>query len=572
MPFQTLEDRLGEILLQKTTLKAENLEEALRLHHSTKQRLGDILVEKKWVKAEDIAQAVSLQMGIPFVADLKSEEIDPAMVAGLSIHYCRERQALPLSMTETRVRVAIVDPLDYETLDSLRLHFGKSIDPVLSTPNHLEDSVNKVFERNENLIKGLEEEDDDLDMSLSETIDLLEASDDDAPVIRFVNSLLFRAVKEKASDIHIEPFEKIVVVRFRVDGMLYDQATAPKRLHAAISSRIKVMAELNIAEKRIPQDGRVKVRLANREIDIRLNVVPTVHGERLVMRLLDKASVVLDLETLGFTGTIREDIADLTNRKYGIFLVTGPTGSGKSTTLSAALKAILSPDKNVITVEDPVEYNLPGVGQIAVNAKVGLTFASVLRAILRQDPDVVMVGEIRDVETAEIAINASQTGHLVLSTLHTNDAPGAITRLIDMGIEPFLVSSSVVGVLAQRLLRVVCDDCATTYEPTDEMLAGASITREELFELGGVEKLVFKKAQGCSQCRQTGYSGRTSIAELMIVTEKLQELILEGADAAKIRKAATKEGLKTLRHSAIEKLATGQTTLEEIIRTTQLEN
>jgi general secretion pathway protein E len=332
------------------------------------------------------------------------------------------------------------------------------------------------------------------------------------------------------------------------------------------------MAELNIAEKRIPQDGRVKVKLANREIDIRLSVLPVVHGERLVMRLLDKSSVVLDLAALGFEKEIRDTINELTNRKYGIFLVTGPTGSGKSTTLSACLKNILSPDKNIITVEDPVEYNLPGVGQIAVNPKVGLTFASGLRAILRQDPDVVMVGEIRDRETAEIAINASLTGHLVLSTLHTNDAPGAITRLIDMGVESFLVSSSIVGVLAQRLLRVVCKNCSYDYEPSDEQLRLAGIDREYLMQTFNIDKIRFKKPRGCHECRQTGYQGRTAIHELMVVTDAIKAHILNEDDASSIRRTATKEGLKTLRFSALEKLVHGQTSLEEIIRTTQLES
>jgi general secretion pathway protein E len=572
MPYQSLEHRLGELLVQNHGLKAEELEEALKIHTQTRQRLGDVLIEKRYIKPEDVAKAISLQMGIPYVEDLKPDEIDPKMVTGLSIHFCRDHAVLPLSMTEDRVRVAIVDPLDYESIDSLRLHFKAHIDPVLTVRPKLEEAINQVFERSENMIKGLEDEPEDLDISLSETIDLLESSDDEAPVIRFVNSLLFRAVKEKASDIHIEPYEKNVVVRFRIDGILYDVYTAPKRLHAAIASRIKVMAELNIAEKRIPQDGRVKVKLANREIDIRLNVVPVVHGERLVMRLLDKSSVVLDLKTLGFEDHIRSTIDELTNRKYGIFLVTGPTGSGKSTTLSACLKNILSPDKNIITVEDPVEYQLPGVGQIAVNAKVGLSFANGLRAILRQDPDVVMVGEIRDRETAEIAINASLTGHLVLSTLHTNDAPGAITRLIDMGIEPFLVASSVVGVLAQRLLRVACPHCSEDYEPTDEMLKTAAIDTQQLKDMFQLDKITLKNVKGCHECRQTGYLGRTAIHELMVISENLRALILEEEDASSIRRAATKEGLKTLRYSALEKLVTGQTTLEEIIRTTQLES
>jgi general secretion pathway protein E len=572
MPYQSLEQRLGELLIQNLGLKEEDLQEALKIHQQTRRRLGDVLVEKRYARPEDVAKAISLQMGIPYVEDLKPDDIDPKMVLGLSIHYCREHHVLPISMNENRVRVAIIDPLNYEALDSLRLHFKMSVEPVLTIAAKLDDAINKVFERSENMIKGLEDEPEDLDISLSETIDLLESSDDEAPVIRFVNSLLFRAVKEKASDIHIEPYEKNVIVRFRIDGMLYDVYTAPKRLHAAIASRIKVMAELNIAEKRTPQDGRVRVKLANREIDIRLNIVPVVYGERLVMRLLDKSSVILDLETLGFEEGIRQTIGELTNRKYGIFLVTGPTGSGKSTTLSACLKNILSPDKNIITVEDPVEYQLPGVGQIAVNPKVGLTFATGLRAILRQDPDVVMVGEIRDRETAEIAIQASLTGHLVLSTLHTNDAPGAITRLADMGIEPFLVASSVVGVLAQRLLRVVCHNCSEDIEGTDEMLATAGVTVDYLKQTFGVDKIVLKRAHGCHECRQTGYAGRTAIHELMVVTDGVRANILAGDDAASIRNTATKEGLKTLRMSALEKLVTGQTTLEEIVRTTQLES
>lgn len=572
MPYQSLEQRLGELLVQNLGLKEEDLQEALKIHQQTRRRLGDVLIEKRYARPEDVAKAVSLQLGIPYVEDLKPDEVDPKMVMGLSIQYCREHHVLPISMNGDRVRVAITDALNYEALDSLRLHFKSSIEPVLTVTAKLDDAINKVFERSENMIKGLEDEPEDLDISLSETIDLLESSDDEAPVIRFVNSLLFRAVKEKASDIHIEPFEKNVVVRFRIDGILYDVYTAPKRLHAAIASRIKVMAELNIAEKRMPQDGRVKVKLANREVDIRLSVVPVVHGERLVMRLLDKSSVVLDLESLGFQKKMRDTINDLTNRKYGIFLVTGPTGSGKSTTLSACLKNILSPDRNIITVEDPVEFQLPGVGQIAVNTKVGLTFASGLRSILRQDPDVVMVGEIRDRETAEIAIQASLTGHLVLSTLHTNDSPGAITRLIDMGIEPFLVASSIVGVLAQRLLRVVCQNCSEDYEATDEMLVTAEVTTQYLKDTFKLDKIMLKRAHGCHECRQTGYSGRTAIQELMVVTDAVRETILGVGDAASIRDAATKEGLQTLRFSALEKLVTGQTSLEEIVRTTQLES
>ena len=572
MAYQSLENRIGLILLQTAGLKDADLEEVLRVQKESKKKIGEILLERNLVKPDDIQKALALQLGLPYVEDLKPNDIDPKIVQGISIQYCRENRVLPLEQNERRVLVAAVDPFNYEPFDAFRLLFNKEVELVLTVPLKLEEAINRVYERSENLIQGLEEEDADYDVSLSETVDLLEAGDDEAPVIRFVNSLMFRAVKEKASDIHIEPFEKNVTVRFRIDGILYDVYQAPKHLHAAISSRIKVMAELNIAEKRVPQDGRVRIKIAGRDIDIRLSVVPVAAGERLVMRLLDKSSVVLDLPTLGFDPKQMATIGELTNRKFGIFLVTGPTGSGKSTTLSACLKNICSPERNIITVEDPIEYQLPGVGQIAVNAKVGLSFAAGLRAILRQDPDVVMVGEIRDRETAEIAINASLTGHLVLSTLHTNDAPGAITRLVDMGVVPFLVSSSVVGVLAQRLIRTLCPTCAEHIEPNDEALATVGLTRAQIRDEFHIEAPIFRAPKGCSECRQTGYRGRTAIHELMVISDSIRNLILNRMDASSIRKQATSEGLETLRESAILKLLLGQTSFEEIIRMTQLEN
>ncbi len=571
MTYQSLETKIGSILLKNAGLKEKDLDEVLRVQKETHKRIGEILIEKNLLTADDIARALSMQLGLPFVEDLKPNDIDAKIVANINIQYCKEHLLLPISEDEKVLRVAMADPFNYEPVDALKLLFRKEIELVLSTPARLEEAINKVYERSENLIKGLESEVNDYDMDLAETVDLLESGDDEAPVIRFVNSLMFRAVKEKASDIHIEPFEKSVAVRFRIDGILYDVYQAPKHLHAAISSRIKVMAELNIAEKRTPQDGRVRIKIAGRDIDIRLSVVPVAAGERLVMRLLDKSSVVLDLPTLGFDSKKIQTINELTDRKYGIFLVTGPTGSGKSTTLSACLKNILSPERNIITVEDPVEYQLPGVGQIAVNPKVGLTFATGLRAILRQDPDVVMVGEIRDRETAEIAINASLTGHLVLSTIHTNDAPGSITRLLDMGIEPFLVSSSLVGVLAQRLIRTICQNCGELFTPTEDALATAGLSHEILQRDFKAVNPVFKQPKGCSECRFTGYRGRTAIHELMVITDSLRNLILSRMDATTIRKQAAKEGLKTLRESAIDKLVTGATSIEEIVRMTQLE-
>jgi general secretion pathway protein E len=568
--YQSLETRIGRLLIKNAGLKEKDLEEVLRIQKETNKKIGEILIEKKILKPSDVAKALSLQLGLPFLEDINTQEISGSVVEGLNIQFCRDNQVLPLLLTSNSVRVAVVDPFNYQAIDALRLLHNKDIELVVVLPQKLDEAINRVFEKSENLVTGLEEDSEDIE-GLSDTVDLLEAGDDEGPIIKFVNSLLFRAVKEKASDIHIEPFEKECIVRFRVDGVLYDIYHVPKTRHAAIASRIKVMGELNIAEKRLPQDGRVKIKIAGRDIDIRISTVPVNFGERIVLRLLDKSSVVLDLPQLGFVERELKVIAQLLDRKYGIFLVTGPTGSGKSTTLSACLKSISSPELNIITVEDPVEYQLPGVGQIAVNAKVGLTFASGLRSILRQDPDVVMVGEIRDRETAEIAINASLTGHLVLSTIHTNDAPGAITRLVDMGVEPFLVSSSVVGILAQRLIRTVCRNCATDFEPSDAELARASISREELQRYFTSRPIVFKKPVGCADCRQTGYIGRKAIYELMVITDSIKSLILQKMDATTIRKQATIEGLKTLRFSALEKLAEGVTTMEEVLRTTQLE-
>jgi general secretion pathway protein E len=573
MAYQSLETRIGMILIKSVGLKESDLEEVLRIQKESKKKIGEILIEKNLLKPDDIAKALSLQLGLPYIEDLKPNDIDPKIVTGVNIQYCRENRVLPVYQDEKVVRVAVVDPFHFEPIDAFKLLFRKEAEMIITNPPQLDEAINRVFERSENLVKGLEDEASEYDVDLADTQDLLEATgEDEAPVIRFVNSMLLRAVKEKASDIHIEPFEKTLTVRYRIDGILYDMYQVPKQLAAAVASRIKVLAELNIAEKRSPQDGRFRIKLAGREIDIRLSVVPVNFGERLVMRLLDKSSVVLDLPTLGFTQEKINTITELTNRKYGIFLVTGPTGSGKSTTLSACLKGICTPERNVITVEDPIEYQLPGVGQIAVNPKVGLTFASGLRSILRQDPDVVMVGEIRDRETAEIAINASLTGHLVLSTLHTNDAPGAITRLVDMGVEPFLISSSVVGVLAQRLIRTLCPTCAEPYEASEELLITANLSRAELKTRFGIDIPILKKAKGCSECRFTGYKGRTAIQELMVVSDAIRKLILQRDDASNIRRQAVTEGLKSLRDSAVEKLLNGSTSLEEIIRMTQLES
>jgi general secretion pathway protein E len=560
-------NKIGQILLDHTSLTPEQLEEVLQIQHEKGLRLGEILISKNYLTPEELAKALAIQMGYPYLDQIPVAEVDPELIKDIPLNYAKQHLVLPISKTDDYVVVVVADPLNPNPIDDLRLIFKKEIKVMVSSPIHIQESINRVYERSStNLIEGLEESSgDNLAYDLNEPVDLLEAGDDEAPIIRLVNSLLFRAVKEKASDIHIEPYEKEVSVRFRIYGILYDVFRTAKKFHASISSRIKVMGDLDIAEKRLPQDGRIKIKIAGKDIDIRLSTVPTSHGERIVMRILDKSSVLIELPELGFSGKVLDNINELINKKHGIFLVTGPTGSGKSTSLYACLTRIRSVERNIITVEDPVEYQLQGVGQIQVNPKINLTFASGLRAILRQDPDVIMVGEIRDQETAEIAIDAALTGHLVLSTLHTNDAPGAITRLVDMGIEPFLVSSSIIGVIGQRLVRKLCTYCKESYTPTDVEIEELGLDRSS------ISRYTLYKGVGCDKCSNTGYTGRTVISELMVISDPVRAMILSGADAGMIKKQAMAEGMTTVRHNAIAKVLQGVTSMEELYRATQTE-
>jgi general secretion pathway protein E len=455
--------------------------------------------------------------------------------------------------------------LNHKALEDLRVKFGKKVHPLATTSVRIQDAINRVYEKSTAALEGMEEiEGEEVDLD-DPVIDLLDAGDDDAPVIKLVNTLLFRAVKEKASDIHVEPYERDMVVRFRIDGILFDIFKPPKKLQNAITSRIKVMGNLNIAEKRLPQDGRIPLKLAGKDIDVRLSSIPTAFGERLVMRLQDRSNVILELEQLGFSKDSLGKIDALMAKTYGIMLVTGPTGSGKSTTLYACLSKINKPDINIITVEDPVEQRIHGIGQIQVNSKIGLTFASGLRSILRQDPDVVMIGEIRDLETAEIAINASLTGHLVLSTIHTNDSAGAFPRLIDMGCEPFLIATSIIAVGAQRLVRVLCPHCKEPHEPTDVELRSLDITRER------ARGATVFKAVGCNHCNQKGYIGRSVIQELMQINDDIRSLIMKRSDGATIKKQAIKDGMITFRDHGIDKVLSGITTIEEVLTSTQMD-
>lgn len=562
-----LDKSLGNILLENTALTESQLEEGLLVQREKGIRLGEALIQLRFLKSEDILKAVSIQLGIPYLSSIDPENISSEAAHPVPINFAKKNELIPLAKYADRVEVAISDPCNIPALDDLRMIYGTNIRPMIATSAQITDAINTVYNRStgadRTVMSDLQEENlDNITQELEEPVDLLEA-DDEAPIIRLVNSLLFRSVKQKASDIHIEPFEKDLVVRFRIDGVLYDIMHPPKKVQNSIISRIKIMANLNIAEKRLPQDGRIRIKIAGKDIDIRVSTLPTSFGESVVMRLLDKSKVLLDLGAIGVQGQALDMMLDLINRSHGIILVTGPTGSGKTTTLYAMLSQINTTDLKIITVEDPVEYQLPGINQIQVNPKIDLTFASALRSILRQDPDVVMIGEIRDKETAEIAIQASLTGHLVISTLHTNDSASSATRLIDMGVEPFLVASSVIGIIAQRLVRTICKDCRERYSPSDFELMQLGLKREDV-----ADKFVYK-AKGCSACLDTGYSGRLGVHEIMLMDDEVRAMVMKNADAPSIKKKAMEKGMKTLREVAADKVLQGETTIEEILRVTQ---
>jgi general secretion pathway protein E len=530
------------------------------------ERAGtDLLAGIARTKAVDetlLVQSLAEITGLPILDKIDLDAVDIALVRQIPLGLARDQGVLPLWNEDGVVVVGISSPTAVDSLDDLRVLFGRPIRPVLVGPSHLRDSTNAAFDKASRTASSVIDEIKEEEGFVADDLQLGEDLLDDpnqAPIIRFVNSLLTQAVKERASDIHIEPFEKELCVRFRVDGVLYEVVKPPRRLQASIVSRVKIMAGLNIAEKRIPQDGRIRTRMAGREIDLRVSSLPVRHGERVVMRILEKGSV-FNLNSVGMGEETLSEFRGLIRKPYGIVLVCGPTGSGKTTTLYSALSEINSPDKNILTIEDPIEYELQGIGQTQVNPKIELTFASVLRAHLRQDPDIILVGETRDKETADNAIQASLTGHLVFSTIHTNDSAGAFTRLIDMGVEPFLVSSSLVAILAQRLVRQLCEQCKVPHSPTATELADIG--------LRSLPGPVFK-ATGCAECNQKGYSGRSGIYELLVVEDNVRALVVEGRPTGIIRKAAIANGLKTLRDDGIRKALEGVTSLEEVRRVTQ---
>ena len=553
-----------ETIIQKfTSLEETQVKLLLDSDFGEERTIRESLAEIAHLSVDELMEKLGQRIGVDFVKDIVVNDIPMDMIRGLPINYAKSLEVLPYKEDQNEVFVLTTNPLNLKVLDDLRLIFRKKTTAVLTTKVKLLEAINRLYEKGTAALDGLdeiEEEDYDLDEPI---IDLLEAADDDAPVIRLVNTLLSRAVKEKASDIHIEPYEKDMVIRFRVDGVLYDVFKPPKKLQNAITSRIKVMGNLNIAEKRLPQDGRIPLKIGGKDIDVRLNTVPTAHGERAVMRLQDRSNVTLNLEQLGFSDENLKNLAELLERTYGILLVTGPTGSGKSTTLYAGLQKLNSIETNIITVEDPVEQRIQGIGQIQVNSKIGLSFASGLRAILRQDPDIIMIGEIRDLETAEIAINSSLTGHLVLSTIHTNDAAGAFPRLIDMGCEPFLIATSLLGVISQRLVRVLCPHCKESYEPSGLEIKSLGLSKAQL------KNHHIHRAVGCGKCNNKGYIGRTLIQELLMVSEEIRSLVMQRKDSGTIKKKAVEQGMKTFRDHGISKVLQGVTTVEELFSNTQ---
>jgi general secretion pathway protein E len=556
---------LGQLLVERGLLPEEDLQKALSLQRERKGRLGKILLDLGYVSQQDLQSVLSEQLGIPRVDPAELQEV-PMEAAALPSGFLRQALLYPYRVGDGTVFIAMADPLDSDNIRAIELLMARKVEVRLASEAAILKALD-VWLGSEQAEEGGEAQDSDEPARVAEAeaadIDQLRDSASEAPVIRWVNQLVARALERRSSDIHFEPFERQFRVRYRIDGVLYEVPAPPREMRAAITSRIKLMAKLNIAEQRLPQDGRIPLRVLGREIDLRVSTLPTLYGESVVMRLLDRsASDRYSLATLGFPESLLRKMEHYLSLPHGLFLVTGPTGSGKSTTLYGSLRRLNTMDKKVITVEDPVEYQLPGVNQMHVNPQIGLTFAASLRHIVRQDPDIIMIGEIRDLETAEIAMRAALTGHLVFSTLHTNDAPSAVTRLTDMGVEHYLVSSSLVAVLAQRLVRVLCPDCRKPYAADGDEL------RKEGWE-GASGPLTLYRAEGCAHCAHTGFLGRVGIFEFMELDEGIRRAIVARADASTLGATAREQGMRSLREDGWLKIASGQTTLEEVLRVTQ---
>lgn len=562
--------QIGEQLIASGLITPDQYEQGMQRHIQTQVPLRQVLIEMGFITEDRLMEFLGSAIGIPFLRDIPGKVADPTVIKILPEKICRQYAVMPLFKSGDVLTIAMVDPLDVFAMDDIQNIIRGKVEAVAGRRDEILKAIEKFYGAKgaiDDIVKGIEKEEQssgqELEIIQAEKVEELPSEEMtevvDAPIIRLVNTVIFQAIKERVSDIHVEPDEKKLGIRYRVDGILREAMVPPKRLQAAITSRIKIMAGMDISIKRAPQDGRFKIRVEDKNVDVRISTVPTIYGEKVVMRLLDQGSTKKGLEEAGFSPENLKQFTELISRPYGIILVTGPTGSGKTTTLYLALQAIHSSEKNIITIEDPVEYEIKGINQIAVNAKAGVTFATGLKSILRQDPDVIMVGEIRDLETANIAVRAALTGHLVFSTLHTNDAPGAVARLVDMGVPPYLVTSSVTAVMAQRLVRTICSHCKETYQPEAQLLNEAGIS-------GGGH--TFYRGRGCEDCGQVGYRGRTGIFELMVVDKEVRALIHAGESTDKVRDAAQKAGAKSLWEDGKEKVLQGITTLEELKRVT----
>lgn len=568
--LETMTMKLGQLLINNNVITKEQLKEALEVQKKEGGRIGSILVKLGFLNEEKLAEFLSKQFGVP-VLNLHNYQIDPSIIKFLPYEIAQKYQVFPVTKNGATLTVAMADPSNLHAMDDIKFMVGYNVEPVVATESAIRDYIVMYYEKDDTVpavmggLKGAEEELLSLvEEEEEEKVDISELRQavEEAPIVKLVNLILGEAISRGASDVHIEPYENVLRVRYRIDGLLYDVMQPPLKLKAAISSRIKIMAELDIAERRLPQDGRIKLRTKDKEVDIRVSTLPTIFGEKVVMRILDKSSLVLDLTRLGFEPKALREFEEAIQSPYGMVLVTGPTGSGKTTTLYSAMSTINTIDVNIMTAEDPVEYNLMGINQLQVKEEIGLTFASALRSFLRQDPDIIMVGEIRDFETAEIAVKSALTGHLVLSTLHTNDAPGTISRLLNMGIEPFLLSASLLLILAQRLCRKICPQCKEEEKVPVTTLVKIGFTEDE------AKGIKCFKGRGCPACFNTGYKGRVALYEVMPVRTEIKDLILQGGAAAEIKKLAVKLGMKTLRMGGLTKIKEGMTSIEEVLRVT----
>jgi general secretion pathway protein E len=557
--------RLGEILIERGKLDQTGLERALRLQQESGERLGALLVTLGLCAQRDVTEALAAQLQLP-ILDAAGYPEFPILEERISARFLREARALPVKEDEQELALAMADPTDEYTIGAFRMVTGRAVKPMVAVPAELEAALERLYGTGRSavgqIVGDVEQRVDDLafDADIQQLKDLAA----EAPVIRLVSLLITNALDSRASDIHIEPFENRLVVRYRIDGVLHEVESPPRRFSAAVISRVKIMANLDIAERRKPQDGRIRLRVQGKEIDLRVSTVPTMHGESVVMRILDKGGVALDFKRLGFEDDTLEVFLKVLLEPHGILLVTGPTGSGKTTTLYTALERLNQPDVKILTVEDPVEYQMPGINQIQVKPQIDLTFANALRSIVRQDPDVIMIGEIRDLETAEIAVQSALTGHLVLSTVHTNDAPSTVNRLLDMGVEDYLLTSTVIGILAQRLVRTLCAQCKEPYTALPELVDELGLAR---FSDEGEIRLF--RARGCPLCAQTGYSGRISILEMLPITDPLRSLVMKHATSTELREQAIEGGMVTMYEDGLRKAVEGVTTFEEVLRVTR---